>query len=526
MQTRTAQTRTAQPRHARPGIRASAATAGVAAVLLGIGIGTLTAALFVPASSPLPVVGGVLIDLAPTWAKDTMIALFGTGDKLALIVLILVVMLALAALAGVWESRRPWSGSAVTLALGVLVGLLALTREDADGWAWLPSTLAGAVAAIAMRMLLRWVPVDAAGTTRADGMATTRRGFLVLAGVTAAAGILSAIGGSMVRAGSQAVSSIRAALKLPTPAAVAITIPANADLAVPGLSPLVTPNRDFYRIDTALVVPDVAPDDWELRVHGMVEQEVRLTWNELLALPLREAPVTLSCVSNEVGGGLVGNAVWLGYPIRELLARARPLADADMVLSRSIDGFTASTPLGALTDDRDALLAVGMNGEPLPLEHGFPVRMVVPGLYGYVSATKWVVELEVTRFDRDRAYWTDRGWSEKGPIKLQSRVDVPRHGATVAAGPITIAGMAWMPHTGVSAVQVQIDDDPWQDAELGWDASTDTWVQWQLTWDAKPGSYRITCRAIDADGNAQVFERRPPAPDGATGWHTVLVEVS
>lgn len=519
-------TRAAQPRHARPAGRASAALAGVAAVLLGIGLGTLTAALFVPASSPLPVVGGAMIDLAPPWAKDTMIALFGTGDKLALIIGILVAMIALGALAGVWEWRRAWSGAAVALALGAAAAIVAITREDAGMWAWLPSVLAGVAAAMAMRMLVRWIPVDAAATVRADGTATTRRGFLTLAGVTAAVGILTAVGGSMVRAGSQAVSTIRAALKLPAAASTAITIPDGADLEIPGLSPLVTPNADFYRIDTALVVPNLDPAEWELRVHGLVEQEVRLTWNDLLALPLREAPVTLSCVSNQVGGGLVGNAVWLGYPIRELLARARPLAEADMVLSRSSDGFTASTPLGALTDDRDALLAIGMNGEPLPLEHGFPVRMVVPGLYGYVSATKWVVELEVTRFDRDRAYWTDRGWSEKGPIKLQSRVDVPRSQSTWAAGPVTVAGVAWMPHTGVSGVQVQIDDDPWQDAELGWDASTDTWVQWRWTWDATPGPHRVTCRAIDADGNMQVFERRPVAPDGATGWHTVTVDIT
>ena len=519
-------TRTAEPRHARISGRGAAALAGVAAVLLGIGVGTLTAALFIPASSPLPVIGAALIDAAPPWAKDTMIAVFGTGDKLALIIGILIVMLALAAFAGVWEWRRAWSGAAVALVLGAVAAILAVPREDSGVWAWVPSALAGAVAAVAMRMLVQRIPVDAAATVRADGAATTRRGFLTLAGVTAAVGILTAVGGSMVRAGSQAVSSIRAALKLPAPAAVTVTIPADADLGVPGLSPLVTPNADFYRIDTALVVPNVSPDEWELRVHGMVEEEVRLTWDELLALPLREAPVTLSCVSNVVGGGLVGNAVWLGYPIRELLARARPLADADMVLSRSTDGFTASTPLGALTDDRDALLAVGMNGEPLPLEHGFPVRMVVPGLYGYVSATKWVVELEVTRFDRDRAYWTDRGWSEKGPIKLQSRVDVPQSQSTWAAGPVTVAGVAWMPHTGISAVQVQIDDDPWQDADLGWDASTDTWVQWRWTWDATPGPHRVTCRAIDADGNEQVFERRPVAPDGATGWHTVTVEIT
>jgi len=295
---------------------------------------------------------------------------------------------------------------------------------------------------------------------------------------------------------------------------------------VPGLSPLITPNRDFYRIDTALVVPTVDPGEWRLRIHGMVADEVTLTWDELLALPLTERAVTLSCVSNPVGGDLVGNAVWLGYPIRELLARAVPDVDADMVLSTSADGFTAGTPLEALTDDRDALLAIGMNGEPLPLAHGFPVRMVVPGLYGYVSATKWVTDLEVTRFDRARAYWTDRGWSERGPIKLQSRIDVPRAGRTIEPGESVVAGVAWQPGTGVSAVEVQIDDGPWERAEMASALSDDTWVQWGLPWRAEPGDHRIRCRAIAADSTVQTDAIAPPAPDGASGWHTITATVS
>ncbi|HET8780321.1 MAG TPA: molybdopterin-dependent oxidoreductase, partial [Agromyces sp.] len=274
-----------------------------------------------------------------------------------------------------------------------------------------------------------------------------------------------------------------------------------------------------------LAVPAVDPSTWSLRIHGMVEREVTITWDELLALPLGESVTTLACVSNEVGGGLIGNAVWLGYPIRELLARAVPSADADMVLSRSVDGFTASTPLPVLEDDRNAILAVGMNGEPLPAEHGFPVRMVVPGLYGYVSATKWVIDLEVTRFDAASAYWTDRGWSERGPIKLSSRIDVPRGGQALTAGPITVAGVAWHQHVGIERVEVQVDDGPWEPAELAPAISIDTWVQWHYRWNAAAGTHTLRARAIDADGEVQTAKRQGVVLDGATGLHERRVEV-
>ncbi|HWU30727.1 MAG TPA: molybdopterin-dependent oxidoreductase, partial [Microbacterium sp.] len=401
-------------------------------------------------------------------------------------------------------------------------GILGLTRPDAGMLAWLPSVLAGAVAAFALRMLLR--RVDDAGP-EGEGQ-PSRRAFLTWTIGTAAVGVAMAVVGGLGRAGSTVVTTVREALKLPKPAVPAPAIPASASLDVAGITPVITPNADFYRIDTALVVPSVDPSSWKLRIHGMVAQEVTLTWDELLALPLVESVATLSCVSNEVGGNLIGNAVWLGYPIRELLKRAAPDADADMVLSTSVDGFTAGTPLEALTDERAALLAIGMNGQPLPLEHGFPVRMVVPGLYGYVSATKWVTDLEVTRFDRARAYWTDRGWSERGPIKLESRIDVPREGRTVAAGDSVIAGVAWQPGTGVSGVEVQVDDGDWQPAELATAIADDTWVQWRVPWKAKAGEHSIRCRAIAGDGTVQTDTIAPPAPDGASGWHTISVSVS
>ncbi|RXZ67231.1 molybdopterin-dependent oxidoreductase, partial [Agromyces albus] len=340
----------------------------------------------------------------------------------------------------------------------------------------------------------------------------------------AALGALAALGGYALQAGSRAVTAVREAITLPRAAKTA-SVPASAELGLDGLGPVITPNAEFYRIDTALAVPNVDPGGWSLRIHGMVEREVTITWDELLALPLEESVTTLACVSNEVGGSLIGNAVWLGHPIRELLARAAPTADADMVLSRSVDGFTASTPLQVLQDDRNAILAVGMNGEPLPPEHGFPVRMVVPGLYGYVSATKWVVDLEVTRFDAASAYWTDRGWSERGPIKISSRIDVPRPGQSVDAGPVVIAGVAWHQHTGISRVEVQIDDGAWADATLATAISIDTWVQWRYDWDAAAGSHRVRVRATGADGEVQTAERQGVVPDGATGLHEVRVEV-
>jgi DMSO/TMAO reductase YedYZ molybdopterin-dependent catalytic subunit len=303
-------------------------------------------------------------------------------------------------------------------------------------------------------------------------------------------------------------------------------IPAGASFDVAGLSPVITPNADFYRIDTALQIPGIDPASWRLKVTGMVENEFELSFAELLKLPLEESTTTLTCVSNEVGGNLISNATWLGYPIRHLLARAKPTSGADMVLSKSQDGWTASTPIEALTDERNAILAVGMNGQPLPLEHGYPVRMVVPGLYGYVSATKWVVELDVTRFDKATSYWTDRGWSQRGPVKLSSRLDVPAAGTQVAAGTVAVAGVAWSQHVGVSAVQVQLDDGPWQKADLADAISVDTWRQWKYAWAATKGTHTIRVRATDAKGLVQTSKVADVVPNGATGLHEISVTVA
>jgi DMSO/TMAO reductase YedYZ molybdopterin-dependent catalytic subunit len=288
----------------------------------------------------------------------------------------------------------------------------------------------------------------------------------------------------------------------------------------------VVSNADFYRIDTALLLPRIDPAQWKLRIHGRVRKELELTFNDLLNRPQIERYVTLSCVSNEVGGDLVGNAKWLGVPLKDILEEAGPDPAADQVVSRSDDGFSAGTPTAVMLDGRDAMIAIGMNGEPLPIEHGFPARLVVPGLYGYVSATKWVTDIELTTFADFDAYWVPRGWSQQAPIKTQSRIDKPRAGSHTDRGQTVIAGVAWAPHRGVSKVEVQVDGGAWQPATLAEVASIDTWRLWSLPWNATPGDHQIRVRATDNGGQTQTEIAEPPAPNGATGWHTIRVSVT
>jgi hypothetical protein len=287
------------------------------------------------------------------------------------------------------------------------------------------------------------------------------------------------------------------------------------------VAPWRVPGSSFYRIDTAVVVPAVDVSTWRLRIHGMVEREITLAFKELLDRRLTEAWVTLCCVSNPVGGDLIGNAWWSGVRVADLLAEAGPKPGADAVRQTSQDGWTCGTPLGALTDGRNAMLAVAMNGQPLPLEHGFPVRMVVPGLYGFVSATKWVVDLEVTRFDDFTAFWTERGWSPRGPVKTESRIDVPAANHRVNAGALRVGGVAWAQHTGIERVEVRLDGGPWTEVKLGRVPSTDTWVQWAGTVEVNPGNHSLAVRATDRSGYTQTGARVGVLPDGATGWHTV-----
>ncbi|GAB3144670.1 molybdopterin-dependent oxidoreductase [Microbispora hainanensis] len=351
-----------------------------------------------------------------------------------------------------------------------------------------------------------------------------RRRLLTGAAAGVAVAGVAGFGGWLLKGSKDAELARRGVSRmLPRAARPAAPIPAGADLRIPGLSPFVTPNADFYRVDTALVVPSVDPARWTLKIHGLVDRPVELTFADLLKRPLMEADVTLTCVSNEVGGPYIGNARWLGARLADVLREAGIRREADMLLSVSEDGWTCGTPVDVVMDGRDALLAVAMNGEVLPESHGFPVRQVVPGLYGYVSATKWVTEIRVTRFDQDEAYWTPRGWAPKGPIKTQSRIDLPRDGDDVTLGRTTVAGVAWAQHRGVDAVEVRVDGGAWQQARLAQVPGPDTWRQWSLDLVLTPGRHTIAVRATDASGYTQTADEAPPAPDGATGFHTITV---
>ncbi|GAA1181370.1 sulfite oxidase [Ornithinimicrobium humiphilum] len=517
------------------GVAATTATLGVAELLAGLLL-RLTGTAGTP--SPLLAVGGTFVDRTPPWLKDWAVATFGTADKLVLGVGMGVTLLVVGALVGVLGRRSPSAATAVFVLVG-LVGVAAVASRPGSAWTdVLPTLLGLLVGTWVLRWGLQRLAAEAAPGGGAPSEvdpsllveepgAPSRRGVLRAVAGVGALGVLGVVAGQALARTGRAARDVVAALGLPVPTRT-VTVPPAALSTVPGHTPFVTPTDDFYRIDTALFVPRVDAAGWRLRVTGLVEREVEIDLEELLAQEHVEAMVTLTCVSNSVGGGLAGNAVWTGWPVRDLLARAGVRPEADMVLSRSVDGFTAGTPLEVLTDDRDALVAVAMNGEPLPPEHGYPVRLVVPGLYGYVSATKWVTELKVTRFDADEGYWTPRGWSERGPIKTASRIDVPRGGSVepAADGTVTVAGVAWAQHRGITRVEVRVDDGEWADAELLAEPTVDAWRLWRWAWPAEPGDHVLTVRATDGDGEVQTDRVAAPAPDGASGWHTVRVEVA
>ncbi|MFE8884209.1 molybdopterin-dependent oxidoreductase [Pseudarthrobacter enclensis] len=518
------------------GPAALAALAGMVAAAVVLAVAELLGAFFTPRAAPLVALGSTFIDFTPPWLKDFAIATFGTNDKAALFAGMGLTIGVLACILGVVAYRKWALGVLGVLFMGAVIVACVVTRAGVGPADAIPAVLGTLAGLVVLRRLLvrlwglkKWpeAPADTVsdGGTGQGAPGASRRGFFAAAGITAVAAGIAATGGRLLGAARSNIAQARDALQLPAPAVPAPAVPAGVQSPVQGVTPWLTPSNEFYRIDTALSVPEINVDDWELRVHGLVEQELTITFQDLLDAQLIESHVTLTCVSNPVGGNLAGNAKWLGLPLREVLARARPKDGADMVLSTSIDGFSASTPLEVLQDDRDAMLAIGMNGEPLPLEHGYPVRMVVPGLYGFVSATKWVVDLEVTRFADNKAYWTNRGWSERGPIKTMARVEVPKSFAKVPAGKVAVGGTAWAQTRGITKVEIQIDNGDWVETTLSTEASTVTWRQWSYEWDAAPGPHYIKVRATDGTGEVQTDQRADPVPDGASGWQSVMVTV-
>ncbi|MFI9111916.1 molybdopterin-dependent oxidoreductase [Streptomyces venezuelae] len=512
-------------------VRLLAAVGGLIAGYVSLAVADVAAFWVRPEASPVTAVGDVVVDQTPAAVKEWAIREFGESDKTVLLLGILVILGVLAVGIGLLALRRRLLGSAAVAAFGVIGAVAAVTRPDADSALDAVPSLAGGAAGAALLYgltgLLTRRADTSSGAARAD-----RRSFLVVA---ASAGLAATGAAALARAAGSPVeenaAASRAALRLPRPASPAPAVPAGAQLPVPGIGPFVTPNRDFYRVDTALVVPRVNADRWRLRVHGSgVREELTVTLRELMTRRIVERDITLACVSNEVGGSLVGNARWLGVSLADLLREAgvRPPSEggpADQLVARSVDGMTIGTPVEQVMDGRDALLAFGMNGEPLPFAHGFPVRMVVPGLYGYVSACKWIESIELTTFAAYDAYWVPRGWAAQAPVKTQSRIDTPRALARPAAGPVMIAGVAWAQHRGIRRVEVRVDDGPWQPARLAAEDTVDTWRQWVYPWTATPGRHTLTVRATDGTGATQPEQRTDVVPDGAQGHHSVVVTV-
>ncbi len=500
--------------------RIRGAVAGLVATAVALGTAELAASSSRGLRSPVVDVGARFIDATPVWLKDFAIEQFGTNDKLALLVGIFTLLAFYGIAIGIVATRRRWIGVAGVAAFGA-IGTYAAVGGVHGRWAVAPTLVGTAAGATAL-----WFLTGLATGARDERVpvGADRRGFLI---GSIALGATAAVAGGAGRWLSRRfdVAAARARIVLPRARRPRPAVPAAAALEVPGLTPFVTPNDRFYRIDTALVVPQVDVESWRLRITGMVERELTFSFDDLLARDLTEADITLTCVSNEVGGQLAGNARWLGVPLEELLREAGVADGADQVVGRSVDGYTAGFPVTAALDGRGALVAIAMNGEPLPTRHGFPARLVVPGLYGYVSATKWLAEIELTTFERFGAYWTTRGYAAEAPIKTFSRIDTPRALVTLEAGRHPIAGVAWAQTRGIERVEVRVDDGRWTEATLAEELDDRTWRQWVLPWDFTSGRHTVSCRATDGTGAIQTEQRSEPLPDGATGWHSIVVIV-
>jgi DMSO/TMAO reductase YedYZ molybdopterin-dependent catalytic subunit len=504
--------------------RGWAALAGIVAAALALGVGELLGALSRDIPSPVLAVGNFFVDVTPLTIVRWTVETFGTNDKPVLLSGIVVTTLLIGALLGVLSVKRRWIGIAGFAVFG-LFGVWAGMRDPdmSTVGAVVVPLIAGAAGIGALLLLLRLLertPQHEEGASDRD-----RRAFIIAALSVGAFGVVSAMAGRWLGARS-IVEAARSSLQLPTGSVpVESSTAAISAAKIPGLSPLYTPNRDFYRVDTELQTPQIDPATWSLGFNGMVDNPYELSFAELIDMPMVEETITLCCVSNQVGGNLVGNARWLGVPLHDLLDEAGVQPDATQVVGRSVGGFTVGFPTDVLEGGRPALVAVGMNGEPLPANHGFPARLVVSGLYGYVSATKWLTEVELTRLEDYDAYWIPRGWAKEAPVKTQSRIDTPRDRAGVPTGTIPVAGVAWAQSRDISRVEVQVDEGPWRDAALGDRVSAHAWRQWVYGWEAEPGPHRIRVRATDGTGATQTDVVGGPRPDGATGYHAISVNV-
>jgi DMSO/TMAO reductase YedYZ molybdopterin-dependent catalytic subunit len=514
------------------------ALTGVLTAAVALGVAELAAAIIGPNSAPVIAVGDTAINLTPIPVKEFAIVHFGSHDKEALLAGIVVLLLAFAVGIGMAAVRRVGYGLAGLAVFAVIGASAAIHLPGATVTDVIPTLVGVVVGAAALILLVRAlraaVPaVDPASTAPAGPAERTasaaarpnRRRFLVTgAGAAALAAAAGGAGDKLL--GRFSIASSRAQVRLPAAAILPPPVPAGTSLNIPGLTPFFTTNDSFYRVDTDLVLPQVSPSTWTLKIDGMVDHELEFSYAELLKMPMTETDITMVCVSNQVGGTYSGNARWLGVPVAALLHKAGVKAGADQILSSATDGMTISTPLAIVMDGRPALIAVGMNGQPLPIAHGFPARMIVPGLYGYVSATKWLTKLTVTTFAAQKAYWTQRGYSAEAPIKTESRIDVPRPLTQVKAGRIAVAGVAWAPATGIAKVEVNVDNGPWQEATLAAADNIDTWRQWMWAWDGQPGLHTLQVRATDKSGVTQTSKRAYPVPNGASGWDSVVVTVT
>ena len=540
-----------------------AALSGMVAAAAALGVGELLAGLVRGIPSPLSAVGSAAIDFAPAGSKEIVISLFGTNDKAALLILVGAIVLAAGAGIGVLARRNLTLAGLLVVALVAVGGLASLRDPTAIGpLVVVASALQAGVGLQVLVMLLAAARPAAGvvatggavalGSQRAEPIAPRaaspeRRTFLLQAGVIGALAVVGGVVGRSLlsgRAAAQANATVGGGTgtgptgsagsgtgKVTIPQAVdpAPTLGPDASLSIAGITPLVIPNDQFYKIDTAFFPPAIDVATWNLRVFGKVDKEVRLSFTELVQLPLIERYVTIACVSNEVGGNLVGNAKWTGVRLTDVLDMVGVHADATQIVPRSVDGWTAGFPTAWVTDKahpRDAMIAVKMNDQPLPVDHGFPARLIVPGLYGYVSATKWLTEIELTTLEAIDAYWVPRGWAKEAPILTQSRIDVPQTGLRIPAGPVAVAGVAWAPDRSISKVEVRVDQGPWQTATLATEISATTWVQWKWTWQATDlGTHIIEVRATDGTGAVQTDQTTPPDPDGARGHHKIQVEI-